>query len=185
MNADGQLKEKLSGFVKSKKGKTILKISAGLGAAAVLIAFGPEIIAALTPVLPAMKTLLAEKGIPTKGAGDVVKKFHETQIGPLPKDASSGDKAKNIVTGILKFFKNAKDRRANGTQSPIDDLILNKADETIQKIADGSLSVDAIVNDTTPNKTKSADTTESTKSTGIDFKIVLVVIVAVFLLSKS
>lgn len=183
-NADGKLKEKLSSFVKSKKGKTILKITAGVGGAAVLIAFGPEIIAALTPVLPAMKALLAKKGIPTKGIGDTVKKFHETQIGPLPKDASSSDKAKNIVTGILKFFKNAKDRRAAGTQSPIDDIILNKADETIQKISDGTLSVDAVINDNTTTKVASENTTGS-KTTGIDLKIVLIVIAAVFLLSKS
>jgi hypothetical protein len=187
MNADGKLKDKLKAFVHSKKGKTILKIYAGIGAAAILIVFGPEIIAALAPVLPAMKALLAKKGIPTKGAGDVVKKFHETQIGPLPKDASDADKAKNMVKSILGFFKNAKDRKAAGTQSPIDDLILNKADETIQKISDGTLSVDGIVTDTTPTGTKAADTTDTTgtKKTGIDMKIILVVVVAVFLFAKK
>jgi hypothetical protein len=189
MNADGELKDKLKAFVKSKKGKTILKITAGIGGAAVIIAFGPEIMAALAPLLPAMKSLLAKKGIPTKGAGDVVKKFHETQIGPLPKDASSGAKAKNIVTGILKFFKNAKDRKAAGTQSPIDDLILNKADETIQKISDGTLGVEKIIADPTNSDTpgKPGDTTDTTgsKKTGIDMKIILVAIVAVFLFAKK
>lgn len=188
MDADGKLKDKLKAFAQSKKGKTILKITAGLGGAAVLIAFGPEIIAALTPVLPAMKALLAKKGIPTKGVGDVVKKFHETQIGPLPKDASSSDKAKNIVKGILGFFKNAKDRRASGTASPLDEIILNKADETIQKISDGTLSVDTIVNDTTPTGTTTKETTAAAsgeKKTGIDMKIVLIALVAIFLIAKK
>ena len=187
MNADGELKDKLKAFVKSKKGKTILKITAGIGGAAVLIAFGPEIMAALAPLLPAMKNLLAKKGISAKGPADVVKKFHETQIGDLPKDGNSADRAKNIVKSILGFFKNAKERRAAGTASPLDEIILNKADETIQKISDGTLNVDTIVNDetpVTPGKTKEGDTTGSTK-TGIDFKIVLVVLVAVFLLSKK
>jgi len=186
MNADGKLKDKLKDFAKSKKGKTILKIYAGIGAAAILIVFGPEIIAALAPVLPAMKALLAKKGIPTKGAGDVVKKFHETQVGPLPKDASDADKAKNIVKSILGFFKNAKDRKAAGTQSPIDDLILNKADETIQKISDGTLSVEKIVADPTNSDTpgKPAETSGE-KKTGIDMKIILVVVVAVFLFAKK
>jgi len=186
MNADGKLKDKLKDFAKSKKGKTILKIYAGIGAAAILIVFGPEIIAALAPVLPAMKALLAKKGIPTKGAGDVVKKFHETQVGPLPKDASDADKAKNIVKSILGFFKNAKDRRAAGTQSPVDDLILNKADETIQKISDGTLNVNSIVEDETPTGTTTkAGEISGEKKTGIDMKIILVVVVAVFLFAKK
>jgi hypothetical protein len=56
-----------------------------------------------------------------------------------------------------------------------------------QGISVRTLNVETIVNDetpVTPGKTKEADTTGSTK-TGIDFKIVLVVLVAVFLLSKS
>lgn len=185
-NADGALKDKLKAFAKSKKGKTILKISVGIGAATVFIAFAPEIMAALAPVLPAMKSLLAKKGISTKGPADVVKKFHETQIGDLPKDGSQADRAKNVVKSILGFFKNAKDRRAAGTASPLDEAILKKADETIDKISNGTLSVDTIVNDTTDTKTKEAETTTTGETkTGIDFKIVLIVLVAVFFLSKS
>jgi len=187
-NADGALKDKLKAFAKSKKGKTILKITAGIGAGAVLIAFGPEIMAALAPVLPAMKAALAKKGISAKGPAQVVKKFHETQIGDLPKDGSQADRAKNILKAILGFFKNAKDRRAAGTASPLDEIILKKADETIGKISEGTLSVDSIVNDetpTTPGKTKEGTTTTGETKTGIDFKIVLIVLVAVFFLSKS
>lgn len=184
-NADGALKDKLKAFAKSKKGKTILKIYAGVGAAAILIVFGPQIIAALAPVLPAMKTLLAKKGIAAKGPADVVKKFHETQIGNLPKDGSEADRAKAVVKSIFGFFKNAKDRRANGTASPLDEIILKKADETIGKISDGTLSVDTIVNDETPTKTGTTTTTTGETKTGIDFKIVLIVLVAVFFLSKS
>ena len=185
-NADGALKDKLKAFAKSKKGKTILKITAGIGAGAVLIAFGPEIMAALAPVLPAMKAALAKKGISAKGPAQVVKKFHETQIGDLPKDGSQADRAKNILKAILGFFKNAKDRRANGTASALDEAILKKADETIGKISDGTLIVDTIVNDETQTKTGTTkETTTGEVKTGIDFKIVLVVLVAVFLLSKS
>jgi hypothetical protein len=87
----------------------------------------------------------------------------------------------------LQFFKNAKNRRDNGTQTAIDDILLNKADETIQKISDGTLSVDTIVADETPTPTpgrKEATTTEE-KKTGIDMKTILIILVAVFVISKA
>lgn len=194
MNADGKLRDKLKAFAKSKAGKTILKLGAAGAGAAFLIAFGPEIIAALAPVLPAMKTFLAKKGIKAKGLGNVVKKFHETQIGELPKEGTSADKAKAVLKGILGFFKAAKERRAAGTSSPLDNLILKEADETIQKIGDGTLSVEEVTSDEANDTAKvtkqlttdtATTTTTETKKTGIDFKIVLVVLVAVFFLTKK
>ena len=192
MNADGKLKDKLKKFVQSDKGKKLIKIYAGLGIAAVLIAAGPEILAALSPVMPAMKQLLAKKGIKAKGLKEILKKFTETQL-----QLSDADKKnpKKIVQAILGYFKAAKDRRAAGTASPEDEIILKTADETIQKIGDGTLSVDAALEtdvDEAPVKntkqltTDAANTTTTeTKKTGIDMKIVLVVLVAVFFLTKK
>lgn len=186
-NADGKLHDKLKKFVHSKQFKTILKIEAIVGGVAILIVFGPEIIAALTPVLPAMKALLQAKGVATKGPADVIKQFHVTQVGDLPKDGNPADNAKKVVTAILKFFKNAHDRKVAGTQSPLDDKILTVADDTIQKISDGTVSVESLTNDpsgdkgTTPTKTGA---TGEEKKTGIDMKIVLIAIVAIFLISK-
>lgn len=195
MNADGKLRDKLKAFVKSKAGKTLLKISALGGGVAVAIAFGPELIALIAPLLPAMKTALANKGIKAKGLGNVIKKFHETQIGALPEDASAGQKAKQMVEGILGFFKKAKEKRANGTASPLENLVLKTADETIQKIGDGTLSVEEVTSDESNDTAKvtkqittdtaTTTTTTETKKTGIDFKIVLVVLVAVFFLTKK
>ena len=194
MNADGQLRDKLKAFVKSKAGKTLLKITALGGGVAVAIAFGPELIALIAPLLPAMKTALAKQGIKAKGLGNIVKKFHETQIGALPEDASSGQKAKQMVEGILGFFKKAKEKRASGTASALENLLLKTADDTIQKIADGSVSVEEVVSDeandtakVTKQLTTDTETTTTTekKKTGIDFKIVLVVLVAVIFLTKK
>jgi hypothetical protein len=188
-NADGALKDKLKAFVKSKKGKTILKITAGIGGAAVLIAFGPEIIAALAPLLPAMKGILAKQGIKAKGAGDVIKKFHSTQVGDLPKDAKGGEAAKAILKGILGFFKKAKEKRAAGTASPLEELALSTADNTLKKLTEGNTSVDALVNDetptSTPGKTKEGTETTSTEKKGLDMKLVLVILVAVFFLTRK
>jgi hypothetical protein len=184
-NADGKLKDKLKKFAQSEKGKKILKIYAAVGIAAVLIAAGPAILSALAPVLPAMKALLAKKGIQTKGMSDVVKKFTETQIkleGDEKKDP------KKIIKGILGFFKGAKDRRAAGTASPLDEFVLKTADETVQKISDGTLSVEnALELETAPAKTPGKGTTKeaATEKKGFDMKLILVILVAVFFLTKK
>lgn len=191
MNADGKLKEKLKKFAQSDKGKKILKIGGLVAGAGVLVAFGPQIIAALSPVLPAMKTALAKKGVKAKGLGDVIKKFSQTQLSLSEEDKKD---PKKIVQGILGFFKAAKDRRAAGTSSPLDNLLLKEADETIQKIADGTLSVEEVTSDEANDTAKvtkqlttdaATTTTTETKKTGIDMKIVLVVLVAVFFLTKK
>lgn len=185
-NANGELRDKLRAFVKSDKGKKILKIGGLVAGAGVLIAFGPEIIAALGPVMPAMKALLSKQGISAKGPADIVKKFSNTQL--KMSDEEKKD-PKKILQAILKFFKDAKDRRAAGTATPLDELALTTADNTIKRISDGTLSVNQAVEGeggpeapTKPSKTAAA--TGETK-TGIDFKIVLIVLVAVFFLSKS
>ena len=185
-NANGALRDKLKAFVQSDKGKKILKIGGLVAGAGVLIAFGPEIIAALGPIMPAMKALLSKQGISAKGPADIVKKFSNTQL--KMSDEEKKD-PKKILQAILKFFKDAKDRRAAGTATPLDELALTTADNTIKRISDGTLSVNQAVEGeggpeapTKPSKT--AEATGETK-TGIDFKIVLIVLVAVFFLSKS
>jgi hypothetical protein len=99
-NADGKLKEKLKKFVQSDKGKKIFKIGIVIGGAAVLIAFGPEIIAALGPVMPAMKAALSKGGIKAKGPADIIKKFTDTQL-----KMADGDKKnpKKVMISIVGF----------------------------------------------------------------------------------
>jgi hypothetical protein len=186
-NADGKLKDKLKKFVQSDKGKKILKLVIAGGVA---IAFGPQIIAALGPVLPAMKTALTKQGLKAKGPGDIIKKFTDTQL-----KMSDGDKKNpgKIVKAIFGFFKAAKDRRAAGLASPLDEAVLNVADTTIQKISDGTLSVDQAVEgvgaDETPGaatkRTKETTETTTDKKSGIDMKIILIALVAVFFLTKK
>lgn len=187
MDADGKLRDKLKKFAQSDKGKKLIKIYAGVGVAAVLVAAGPAILTALAPVLPAMKALLAKQGIKAKGLKDVLKKFTETQIkleGDEKKDP------KKIVSKILDFFKAAKERRAAGTASELDNLVLKTADETIQKISDGTLTVDGALEvdeapaaGATPGRTKEA--TVTTEKKGIDMKIILIALVAIFLFAKK
>ena len=183
-NADGKFKDKLKAFAKSKLAKTILIAGAGAG---IIIAAGPAIMAAIAPLLPAMKTILAKQGIKAKGAGDIFKKFHATQVGDLPKDAKGAEGAKLMLKGVLGFFKNAKERRAAGTASPLEELALQTADDTIKRISEGTLSVNEVVNDETPTATpgRTKETTETTSKTGIDMKLILVVVVAVFLFAKK
>jgi hypothetical protein len=185
MNADGKLKDKLKKFVQSDKGKKILKLAIGGGVA---IAFGPQLIAALGPVMPAMKLALSKKGIAAKGPLDIIKKFKDTQL------QISGEDKKNpakIVQAIFGFFKAAKERRAAGTASPVDELILKTADTTIQKISDGTLSVDAAVEGEvpgltpTPGTTKAGVETTTEKKAGLNMPLVLIILVAVFFLSKK
>lgn len=182
-NADGKLKDKLKKFAQSSKGKKIIKLVIAGGVA---IAFGPQIIAALGPVLPAMKTALTKQGLKAKGPGDIIKKFTDTQL-----KMSDGDKKdpKKILSAIFGFFKAAKDRRAAGTASPLDEIVLKTADDTIQKISDGTLSVDQAVEGDLPGaatgRTRETTTTTTEKKGGIDMKIVLIALVAVFFLTKK
>ena len=183
-NADGKLKEKLKKFVQSDKGKKILKLVIAGGVA---VAFGPQIIAALGPVMPAMKTALTKQGLKAKGPGDIIKKFTNTQL-----KMADGDKKdpKKIITAILGFFKAAKERRKAGLASPLDQAVLNVADTTIQKISDGTLSVERAIegegaDETTPGRTKEKTETTTEKKGGIDMKIILIALVAVFFLTKK
>jgi len=185
-NADGELKEKLKKFAKSKLAKTILIAGAGAG---IIIAAGPAIMAAIAPLLPAMKNILTKQGIKAKGPGDIFKKFHASQVGDLPKDAKGAEGAKLMLKGVLGFFKKAKEKRAAGTASPLEELALQTADTTIQKISDGTLSVNQALEGETPGaatkRTKETTETTTDKKSGIDIKIVLVVLVAVFFLTKK
>lgn len=186
-NANGKLKDKLKTFAQSEKGKKILKIGGIAAGAGVLIAFGPQIIAALAPVMPAMKAALSKQGLKAKGPADIIKKFSNTQL--KMSDDEKKD-PKKIIAAIFKFFKDAKERRAAGTASPLDELVLKTADNTLTKISDGTLSVDRAVegegaDDVAPSKGKTKEGTESTEKKGLDMKLVLVILVAVFFLTKK
>lgn len=197
-------KEKLASMTdeertaRRKKFQKILKIGAVVGGATALVFFGPEIIAALTPVFPAMKAALAKKGIATKGlkVGEVAEKFSTEVAGqPLPTDEDKAKRGLKIAKNILGFFAKAKERKKNGQATALDNLVLNKAEETTKKIA--NLSTDEaeavltslVTKDTADEKGATTSTTkEGTESTGIDYKkylpIALGVLVLLFVLKK-
>lgn len=183
---------------KRKRFQNALKIGAAIGAAAALVFFGPEIIAMLTPVMPAIKASLKAKGMdPSKmKIGEIIKKFHETSTG---KKVEGGDEKKNglaMAKDILGYFKKLKEKKSNGTASPIETKMLELADNATAKIAeatDGEVKniMKSLVADGTAEqelsgkpataKTESKDTKTETK---FDTKTILIVLVAIFVFSK-
>jgi len=121
-----------------KKFQKILKIGVALGAVGTLVAFGPQIMAALAPVFPAMKSALLKKGINPKGlkVGQVAEKFSTEVAGkPIPE---GGDKAKNglqVAKNILGYFASAKKRRDEGTATEFEKKLLSEADKVTDKIS--------------------------------------------------
>lgn len=121
-----------------KKFQKILKIGVALGAVGTLIAFGPEIMAALAPVFPAMKAGLKAKGIDVKNLkiGQVAEKFSTEVAGkPIPESGNAGEKAMKVAKNILGYFASAKKRKDEGTATEFEKALVNKADEITEKIS--------------------------------------------------
>jgi hypothetical protein len=206
-------RERLAGMTdaertaRRKKFQKILKIGVALGAVGTLVAFGPQIMAALAPVFPAMKTALTKKGINVKGlkVGEVAEKFSVEVAGKAVPE--SGDKAKKgmaVAKNILGYFASAKKRRDAGTATDFEKVLLSEADKVTDKISnlsesDAAKTLNNILTEGTADEGNDVagasqgttkETTESTESTGgMDFKkylpIALVVLGVLFFMKRG
>lgn len=182
---------------KRKRFQNALKIGGMIGAATALIAFGPAIISMLTPVMPAIKAgVKARGGDPTKmKIGKLIKTFHEQVVG---KKLEGTDEKKNgiqVAKDILGYFKKVKEKKNDGTATPIEtkmlelaenatDKIANATDDEVKKVmkklvADGTEEQELAGTPETPEK----GTTTKTE-TKFDTKTILLVLVGIFLVSK-
>jgi len=183
-----------------KHWQNALKIGAVIGAATTLVFFGPEIIAMLTPVMPAIKASLKAKGLdPSKmKIGEILKKFHETSTG---KSLDGKDEKKNgiqMAKEILGYFKNLKDKKANGTATPLETKMLDLADNATKKIAEaGEGEVKNIMKNLVAEGTGEPElagtpvakgepngTPPAKVETKFDTKTIILVLVAIFVISK-
>lgn len=183
-----------------KKFQKILKIGVALGGVTTLVVFGPQIMAALSPVFPAMKTALAKKGINVKGlkVGEVAEKFSTEVAGqPIPEGTDKAKKGMAIAKNILGYFASAKKRRDEGKATELEKVLLNEADKVTDKISklsesDAAKTLTNILTEGTADEGTSGasqgTTKEGTESTGMDFKkylpIALGVLVLLFVLKK-
>lgn len=186
-----------------KKFQKILKIGVALGAVGTLIAFGPEIMAALAPVFPAMKAGLKAKGVDVKNlkVGQIPEKFSTEVAGqPIPESGNAGEKAMKVAKNILGYFAGAKKRRDEGTATEFEKALVQKADEVTDKIAktaetDAVKTLKNILTSGTADEgnsefdTKDLQTTKESTSEGMDIKkylpIALVVLAVVFFMKRG
>lgn len=182
-----------------KRWQNALKIGASIGAATAFIIFLPEIIAMLTPVMPAIKAGLKAKGIdPTKmKIGEIIKKFHSETTG---KSLESKDEKKNgiqVAKEILGYFKKIKDKKNDGTATPLETKMLDLAENATKKIAEagdgevGKIMKNLVADGTGEQElagTKEAPAKGSKEvaktETKFDTKTILLVLVGIFLVSK-
>lgn len=189
-----------------KKFQKILKIGVALGAVGTLIAFGPEIMAALAPVFPAMKAGLKAKGIDVKNlkVGQVAEKFSTEVAGkPIPESGNAGEKAMKVAKNILGYFASAKKRKDEGTATELEKALVKKADEITDKISktaekDAVKTLKNILTSGTADEgetigaevSKTKEGTEGSESTGgMDIKkylpIALVVLGIIFFVKRG
>jgi hypothetical protein len=121
-----------------KKFQTILKIGVAVGAVTTLVIFSAQIMAALAPVFPAMKSALAKKGINTKGlkVGEVAEKFSTEVAGKaIPTDTDKTKRGLQLAKNILGWFASAKKRRDEGTATELEKALLTETDKVTDKIS--------------------------------------------------
>jgi hypothetical protein len=183
-----------------KKFQKILKIGALVGAATTLVVFGPQIMAALAPVFPAMKSALAKKGINPKGLkiGEIAEKFSTEVAGkPIPEGKDKAQKGMAVAKNVLGYFASAKKRRDAGTSTKLENALLDEADKVTDKISklsesDAAKTLSNILTEGTADEgtevSGKGTTKEGTESTGMDFKkylpIALGVLVLLFVMKK-
>ena len=157
---------------------------AGIGAAVGLgIAFGPALLGAIGPMLPAIKGYLIKQGVDVKGMGpgEKIKAFYE-KVFKEKADVKDKEGPKKVIEKILKFFKDLKDKKAKGELGPLENALVETAEKTIKGIDAGTVDVADVVNDGAMGETgaktgKSKEGVEVT--TKIDTKIIVIGILAV------
>jgi hypothetical protein len=171
----------LSQKFKDKLKKALGPIAAVGGAVGLGIAFGPALLGAVGPMLPAIKGYLIKQGVNVKGMGpgEKLKTFYE-KVFKDKANTTDKDGPKKVVEKIIKFFKDLKEKKASGQLGPLESALVDTAEKTISDISAGKADVADIVNDgvttDTGSKGKSKEGVEVT--TKIDTKTILIAVAA-------
>lgn len=173
MDTDYHLSQKL----KDKLKKAAKLLGAGGAIVGLGIAFGPALLSAIGPMLPAIKSFLIKSGVDVKGMGpgEKLKTFYE-KVFKEKADTKDKDGPKKIVEKILKFFKDLKDKKASGQLNPLEAALVDTAENTLKKIEAGTANVEDLVTDTTGTKGGTKEGVEVT--TKIDTKTILIAVAA-------
>lgn len=169
----------LKGDFREKLKKALPKIAAVGAAVGLGIAFGPALLSAIAPMMPAIKKYLQSTGTNTKGMGpgEKLKAFYE-KVFKEKADTKDKDGPKKVVEKILQYFKDLKERKKNGQLGPLEKSLVETAEKTISGIDAGTIDAADVVNDTT-GETK-VDGVEVT--TKIDTKTIFIGVAAVLVL---
>lgn len=184
-----------------KRFQKILKIGVAIGGVTTLVIFGPEIMAALAPVFPAMKSALAKKGINVKGlkVGEVAEKFSTEVAGKaIPEDKDKAKRGLKVAKNILTYFASAKKRRDEGKATELEKTLLTEADKVTDKISklkesDAAQTLTNILTEGTADEETGASksgtkegtqSTESSDSLKKYLPIALGVLVVLFIVNK-
>jgi hypothetical protein len=174
-NEDFHLKK---GELRERLKKALPKIAA-IGAAVGLgIAFGPALLSAVAPMMPAIKKYLQSSGVDTKGmgAGEKIKAFYKKVFKADP-DLKDKEGPKKAIEKILQFFKDLKSKKDSGQLGSLEKALVETAEKTLLGIESGNVDPADLVNETeTGSKGKSKEGVEVT--TKIDTKTILIAVAA-------
>lgn len=184
-----------------KKWQKIVKIGAVIGAGTAIAIFAPELVTALAPLMKSMKSALKAQGEdPSKmRIGEIIQKFHANNVKGSVEGADESGKGKNIVKGILKYFKDLNERKKSGGQlTALEQKMLDEADQATKKLeetAEGDIAT-TVKNMVTAgtaeeglsgsgvNENPNVKPKENAVMGGMDMKTILIILVAVFVLMK-
>ena len=160
--------------------KKAAKIFAAGGLVGAAIAFGPALISAIGPMLPAIKTFLIKSGVDVKGMGpgEKIKAFYK-KVFKEEGDLKDKDGPKKMIEKILKFFKDLKAKKDSGQLNPLETALVDTAENTLKKIEAGTANVEDLVTDTTGGKTEGKGSTKDVEvGAKIDTKTILIAVAA-------
>lgn len=183
-----------------EKWQKILKIGAVVGAGTALVIFAPELIAMVAPLMKSIKAALVAQGEnPSKmKIGEILEKFHKNNVAKSVEGGDESAKGKNMIKGIIAYFKNLQEKKKSGGElTGLEKKMLEEADKATAKLesaAEGDIA------QTVKNMVASGTAEESLSGSGVnenpnvkpktnamggmDIKTILIVLVAIFVVSK-
>jgi hypothetical protein len=170
----------LSQKFKDKLKKAAKLLGAGGAIVGLGIAFGPALLSAIGPMLPAIKSFLIKSGVDVKGMGpgEKIKAFYE-KVFKEKGNTTDKDGPKKMIEKILKFFKDLKEKKASGQLNPLETALVDTAENTLKKIEAGTANVEDLVTDTTGGKTEGKGSTKDVEvGAKIDTKTILIAVAA-------
>ena len=182
--SDGNDDFHLKGRVKEKLKKAFPKIAAVGAAVGLGIAFGPQLLAVIGPMLPAIKGYLIKQGVNVEGMGpgEKIKAFYQKVFKSEP-DLKDKDGPKKTIEKILTFFKTLKEKKASGQLTGLEKMLVDKTEKTLSDIENDKVDAADLVNDELPGASLGKAKTDGIEvTTKIDTKIILFGILAVAVL---